>query len=168
MQLGSQSLSMLVATVALATAVVSLATSLLLTRSLSRKIGRISALTSALSSRAVRSFIKSTEAKRRVRKRYLVVKVIGEADKSSLNRLILESIRVLYGSAVSSLYGTRVIDFDSKSMTAVIRLRSDGRWAVLAAVGAVENISGGSIILIPLRMCGTLRKAREYARRLKC
>ncbi len=168
MQLSSSYSCIVVAAVAIVAAASSLAISLLTARSLSRRIRRIEALASALTSRAVRSFIKSANAKRRVRKRYLVVRVVGSVGRAELNNLLLNAVRTLYGSVASGVYGVRVVDFDQRSMTAIVRLRSDGRWAVLAAVGAVESVSKGSVALVPLRMCGTLRKAREYVRRLRC
>jgi len=131
---------------------------------------KVTLLASALGSRAVKAYVKAVEAReeRRERRRYLIVRLIhsGKLGKAELESLILNAYRKLYGSSRSSTAGLKVMDLDEGTGTAIIRFKAPRKWEILAALGAVENLSEGKVIVIPLRVSGTLRKAREYIKRL--
>lgn len=131
---------------------------------------KVTLLASALGSRAVKAYVKTVEAReeRRERRRYLIVRLIhsGKLGKAELESLILNAYGRLYGSSRSSTAGLKVMDLDEGTGTAIIRFKAPRKWEVLAALGAVENLSEGKVVVIPLRVSGTLRKAKEYVRRL--
>jgi len=131
---------------------------------------KMALLASALGSRAVKAYVKAVEARkeRRERRRYLIVRLVysGRLSKAELESLIRNAYEKLYGSSRSSTAGLKVVDIDERIGTAIIRFKAPRKWEILAALGAVENLSEGRVVVIPLRVSGTLRKAKEYARRL--
>jgi len=131
---------------------------------------KITLLTSALDSRAIKAYVKTVEARkeRRERRRYLTIRLVSsnKLSKAELESLLLHAYEKLYGSSRALTAGLKVIDLDERAGTAIVRFKAPRKWEILAALGAVENLSDGKVIAIPLRISGTLRKAREYVKKL--
>ena len=131
---------------------------------------KVTLLASALGSRAVKAYVKTVEARkeRGERRRYLIIRLIhsGRLGRVELESLLLNAYGKLFGSSRSSTAGLKVMDLDERTGTAIIRFKAPRKWEVLAALGAVENLSEGKVIAVPLRVSGTLRKAKEHVRRL--
>ncbi len=170
MSLSEGQLVIILALTSLILSVVSLIVVVFLYRHYRAVNSKVTLLASALGSRAVKAYVKTVEAReeRRERRRYLIVRLVysGKLSEAELESLLLNAYGKLYGSSRSSTAGLKVMDLDERTGTATIRFKAPRKWEVLAALGAVENLSEGRVVVIPLRVSGTLRKAKEYVRRL--
>jgi len=170
MSLSEGQLTTLLALTSLALSIVSLIVVALLYRHYRIVNSKVTLLASALGSRAVKAYVKTVEARkeRRERRRYLIIRLIysGKLGRVELESLLLNAYEKLFGSSRSSTAGLKVMDLDKRTGTAIIRFKAPRKWEVLAALGAVENLSEGKVIVVPLRVSGTLRKAKDHVRRL--
>ncbi len=160
--------TLLLASILLSIASVILATYSLL--SLNRLKSRTELLMSALRSRSMRSYIKSLESSVKGRKRYLIVRFVvsgKELSKSHVQELLTKSYISLFGGRGLSLSGIKVVDYLEGERIAIIKFRSIEKWRLLTALGGLERICNGRVIPIPIKSCGTLRKAMEHVRKLK-
>jgi len=170
MSSGEWQLVTVLALTALSLSAISLVIVLYLYRCCRGVNSRVTLLASALGSRAVKAYVKTVEAReeRRERRRYLVVRLIhaNKLGKAGLESLLLNAYEKLFGSSRTLTAGLKVIDLDEGAGTAIVRFKAQRKWEVLAALGAVENLSEGKVMVIPLRISGTLRKAKEYVKRM--
>ncbi len=124
----------------------------------------LSILKEALGGKAIKAYLKEIETrqKRKIVKRYLVMKVSPIIkDRKALEGILQESIRKLYGSAYLSLINPKVLYFNVRSGKAVVRFPNEFRWKVIASLSIASKEAGGPIT--PLRIAGTLRKAKKLA-----
>ncbi len=125
---------------------------------------RFDILVSALNSRTLKSYVKTVEArqKKKVVKRYLVVKALnGKLDGRRLNAFIRKAVASLYGAATVSLADPKVLYVNEDRGKYVVRFRSPYRWKLLVALGLLQKTKG--IIIVPVKITGTLDKARRLA-----
>ncbi len=163
-------LAIILASVSLALSVVSLIIVTFLYRHFRAINSKVALLATALDSRAVKTYVKTVEARKegRERRRYLIVRLVhpGKLSKAELESFLLNAYGRLYGTSRSLTAGLKVMDLDEGRSTAIIRFKAPRKWEVLAALGAVEKLSEGKVVVIPWRVSGTLRKAKEYVRKL--
>ncbi len=127
---------------------------------------KMDAVLDSLTSRTVRSVIKQadTKQKKRVRKRYLVVKIVrlGELRKEQLQKSIVNAITELFGATSVSMAQPQVLYVNQSTKKAVIRFRAPAKWKVISSLGLLE-VNGEIITAIPERTTGTFKKAKTYA-----
>ncbi|MCD6324288.1 MAG: hypothetical protein J7L55_04180 [Desulfurococcales archaeon] len=119
----------------------------------------------ALNGEALRAYLKGVEAreKRKFIKRYLVVKVPQNIkDRRQLQEILEDSIKKLYGPMYLSLINPQVIYFNLASGKAVIRFSNQFRWKLIASLSVTQKVVGGASI-IPVKIAGTLKKAKRLA-----
>jgi RNase P/RNase MRP subunit POP5 len=125
---------------------------------------RLDVLIAALNSKALKSYVKAVEARQKKKdvKRYLVVKALdGVFDRRRLSTYIRKAIASLYGTATVSLADPEVLYVNKDRGKFVVRFRSPYRWKLLVALGLLQKTEG--VILVPIRITGTLDKARRLA-----
>ena len=126
---------------------------------------RFKILSNALSSKAVRAYVKVSEAreKRKLSKRYMILKILGKpSDFKGIQRVVEEGISKLFGNSSVSLIQPRILYYNPTTAKAVLRFKASYKWRLIASLGLSEGLSS-SLILIPVKTTGTLRKARKYA-----
>ncbi len=138
---------------------------------------RLKIISAALSSKALKRFIKSIEERssKKIRRRYLVFEVLlhGEEvssantiDRVRLEDKIKDAFKELFGSLELSRSGISVVYFDHKEMKGVLRFKVSHRAKVLAALGYIKEINGTDAMIVPLGISGTLKKALAKLKKL--
>lgn len=127
---------------------------------------KMDAILGSLTSKTIRAVIKQadTKQKKRVRKRYLVVKIVrpGELRKEQLQKSIVNAITELFGATSVSMTQPQVLYVNQSTKKVVIRFRAPAKWKVISSLGLLE-VNGEIITAIPERTTGTFKKAKTYA-----
>ena len=105
---------------------------------------------------------------RKPRKRYLVFQVLSEKPLSK------DSVQEVFNRVFSEFFGLigggeanpKLVLYDEKSMRGVLRFVHTQRSKVLFALAMVSEITNGEVGFIPLKITGTLRKAKEIVKTL--
>ncbi len=153
-------ITLAVAAAALAISIASLAYVLMLRK-------RITALLSALDSRALRRYLRAVEARQRGRdrKRFIVFKLLAGKGlgKNELEGLVRMSFRQLFGTTALAVAGVSVAHYNPGKGVGVLRVRATHKNHAVLALAAIDALTDGEVIVQPLRTTGTLRKAMKYA-----
>ena len=137
---------------------------------------RLKLISAALSSKALKRFIKAIEERKskKIRRRYLVFEVLlhgnevsspNDIDKVRLEGKIKEAFKELFGSLELSRSGISLVYFDHKEMKGVLRFKAPYRAKVLVALGYIKEINGIDAVIVPLGISGTLKKALAKLRK---
>ncbi|MCD6084949.1 MAG: hypothetical protein J7J20_05350 [Desulfurococcales archaeon] len=129
----------------------------------------------AINSKAVRRFLKAVEEKRskRIRKRYLIFEVLVYGNEvnqwfslkgSEVENAIKKSFRELFGSLALSRSGIALVYFSDRDMKGVMRFKAPYRTKLITALGYVKEVNGVRVLVIPLGISGTLKKALSKLR----
>jgi len=103
------------------------------------------------------------------KKRYIITKTISReaVSKEKINYHIRKAVVALYGEPFLMLSRISLIFYDEESGIGIIRTSREGVEQVIASLHiAGKEDSEKKIILAPLKTAGTLKKAREIARKL--
>jgi len=106
---------------------------------------------------------------RKPKKRYIITKTISREaiSKEKINYHIRKAIAALYGEPFLMLSHASLIFYDEESGIGIIRTNREGIEQVIASLHiAGKEGSEKKFILAPLKTAGTLKKAREIARKL--
>ncbi len=96
------------------------------------------------------------------RRRYIAVMIVGEAsDKSSLEDAIREKVMELAGAVGLSMASPMVVEYNNEIGYAIIRTNHQCLDLVLAAIGLTRNVKGRDVLMVPLRVSGTVKGARR-------
>jgi len=127
--------------------------------------GKVSMFAEALNSKVVRAYVKASEArgKRKLSKRYMILKVLGNSSNiKEIQEIVEDGIIRLFGSSAISLIQPRILYYNPNTAKAILRFKASYKWKLIASLGLSEGLSN-TLILIPIRTTGTLKKARKYA-----
>ncbi len=126
---------------------------------------KVDVLTEALNSKVVKAYVKASEAKerRKLSKRYMILKVLGKSSSmKEIQEVVEEGISKLFGNSAISLIQPRILYYNANTGKAILRFRASYKWRLIASLGLSEGLSN-TLILVPARTTGTLKKARKYA-----
>ena len=103
------------------------------------------------------------EAKKKIRKRYIVFEVLGQ-ENISMNELdneIRRSIITLLGKKGIVEVGYKLIFYDESKCKGIIRSNNRGYKFLIGVLGLVRKIRDKNILIVPISIHGTLKKAYE-------
>jgi len=106
---------------------------------------------------------------RKPKKRYIITKTISREaiSKERINYHIRKAIATLYGEPFLMLSRASLIFYDEESGIGIIRTSRESVEQVIASFHiAGKEGSEKKFVLAPLKTAGTLKKAREVARKL--
>ncbi len=121
----------------------------------------------SIKARTLKSYIKSLEERKKVRRRYLVFEFISEEsiERHEFEELVKRYFKELFGSVELTKAGISVVILDKKICKGIIKFNSIYRSKILTALALLQIRNG--IIIHPLRTTGTLKKALRYAKLVK-
>ncbi len=118
--------------------------------------------------RIVERLSKRIEAKKRVRKRYIVFEVISECKLSSeeLSKEVSSKVMELLGRRGVAEIGYRFLFFDENLNMGIVRSTNRAYKLMIGILGLVRRISDCRVLIIPVSVHTTLNKAYEKIREL--
>jgi len=133
-------------------------------------------ISEALSGKALKRFVKAIEERKskKIRKRYLIFEILiygnevnpqYSMERAKVEGAIKESFRELFGSLALSRSGISLVYFNVKDMKGVLRFKAPYRTKIITALGYVKEINGVRVIVVPLGISGTLKKALSKLRK---
>ena len=141
------------------------ALSLVHSRRLSSMVRRHSKLLEALLNMADLS--KTIEKARKAaamkpRRRYIVFEVIpGDLDHAEVEAALNETLRKLVGIVGESSSRMKLLYFDKRRSRGIIRIRREHKYLALAVLGLTRSIAGRRVIVIPLAVTGSIKRAKR-------
>jgi len=105
---------------------------------------------------------------RKPRKRYLIFQVLAEntLSKNDVEKVFNKVFNEFFGILGGGEANPKLVLYDDKSMRGVLRFVHTQRSKVLFALAMVSEVTDGKIGFIPLKITGTLRKAKEIVKTL--
>ncbi|MEM2444817.1 MAG: Rpp14/Pop5 family protein [Sulfolobales archaeon] len=127
---------------------------------------RLGLITEAIKSKSIMKVVNTLKMGKRLRKRYMIFEVISEKEINSglLEYEIRASFRRLFGELHLARAALALQYFNSKSSIGVIKHSHIYRYKLLASLGVVRKVGDFKVMIIPLRITGTLKKALEYVK----
>ncbi len=112
---------------------------------------------------------KVVESKKKIRKRYIVIRVISQdkVTRKELDKAIRDTIRNIIG--VKGLADTNytLIDYDEQLGLGIIRSNNKMYKIVIGLLGMVRTIGNNTrALIIPISTHGTIKKAKEKIKSL--
>jgi len=106
---------------------------------------------------------------RRVRQRYLVIKVEGEEpfEEQDIRDAVWSAVLQLFGEYGASRAGLFLVEYDKQKEQGVLRCSHKALTMVQASVASVAKIKDKPVALHVLRISGTLRALRRKRRVLR-
>ncbi len=103
------------------------------------------------------------KAAARPKRRYIVFEAFSEGplDAGRLESALKEAFSRLFGEAALAASGLSLIDFNPETMRGVVRVRRDYKIHALAAMAALRRVDGRRVMIAPLAVSGTLKRARR-------
>jgi len=100
---------------------------------------------------------------RNVRRRYLALKVNGEADitQFELNRAISDKIHLLYGVKGAAETDYRMIEYNQQNRQGIIRCKHDKLTETKAALAHITAIKGATVSIHVVTVSGTIKSLRK-------
>ncbi len=151
-------------TTILLSVILSTASALLLTlyyteRVWRRRLGFI--LSSLRTYRDLRRVVARTS--RRPRRRYIVFEVLtsGNIGQGSLEEAIKDQVRRVLGASGLVGSGVDLIQYDEARRRGILRVRSDYKYSIIGILGLVRNVDGARVLIIPLAVTGSIKRARR-------
>ncbi len=120
--------------------------------------------TKVLSSKTLKTYMSRLEARRKLRKRYLIVKLVStqKFTHKELQELLDKYYAYLHGKISLSKAQPKIVYINFKNNTLVVRFRAPFKWNVISSLAMFE-INKHVEAVIPLRTTSTLKKAKKYA-----
>lgn len=106
---------------------------------------------------------------RRIRKRYVVFATVCEerVRSSELKDAVSAKFKELFSESTYYKASPQLLFFDENTERGVYRVAHLYVDYFIVALGLVKTVENKRCVIVPLRTTGTLRKARELARKLK-
>ncbi|MCE4611166.1 MAG: hypothetical protein F7B17_04250 [Desulfurococcales archaeon] len=99
----------------------------------------------------------------RPKRRYIVFEVLSEGPLES--RVMEDALRrefaMLFGKTALAASGLSLVDFNPKTMRGVVRVRREFKVHALAAMGALRSVGNVRVMIVPIAVSGTLKRARR-------
>ncbi len=109
--------------------------------------------------------VKSAVARlsQRPRRRYIVFEVMseGDLDEPDLARAIATTARRVLGEAGYVESGIRLILYNKSSNRGILRVNHTYKYRVLGVLGLVRRVRGRKVMIIPLGVTGSVKRARR-------
>jgi ribonuclease P/MRP protein subunit POP5 len=105
----------------------------------------------------------------KAKKRYVVFATICEerVSEREIEEAIRNNLVKHFGVDIYRKASPRIILYDIESGRGVIRVLHTCTNHLIATIGLVKQVGKTRCLIIPIRTTGTLKKAREYIRKLK-
>jgi len=102
--------------------------------------------------------------KKRVRRRYVVFEVVtsSEVSEEDVRAAIDGSFKRLFGEVGYASVEPKLIFYDKIARRGILRVRSTGLQSLMAALSVIRKVGSAEAMVVPLRVSGTIRKARKY------
>jgi len=102
--------------------------------------------------------------KKRVRRRYVVFEVVtsSEVSEEDVRAAIDGSFKRLFGEVGYTSVEPKLIFYDKIARRGILRVRSTGLQSLMAALSVIRKVGSAEAMVVPLRVSGTIRKARKY------
>ncbi len=99
----------------------------------------------------------------RPRRRYIVFEVMseGDLDEPDLARAIASTARRVLGEAGYVESGIRLILYNKSSSRGILRVNHTYKYRVLGVLGLVRKVKGYRVVIIPLGVTGSVKRARR-------
>lgn len=100
---------------------------------------------------------------RRPRARYVVFEVIpaNAVDAGSLEEAVMGVARGLWGLTGLAEAGLRVVDYSPATGRGILRVRREYKHVALATLGLLRRVGEARILVIPLAVTGSVKRARR-------
>ena len=107
------------------------------------------------------------KAGRRPRRRYIVFEIITSTtlSREDVEKAINDTFRKLYGTVGASMTMLRLVDYDEVSRRGILRVRGEYKYWVLTTLALIREIAGVRVLVLPLAVHGTVRRARKRLHR---
>lgn len=101
---------------------------------------------------------------KKLRKRYVVFATLCEnkVGYNDVDNAIKEAFLKLYGELTMQKASPRLLLFDEKKQRGIVRVLHLYTDHFIALLGYVKKIGNTNCVLIPLKVTGTVKKARKY------
>ena len=103
------------------------------------------------------------EAKKKIRKRYIVFEVLGQGNinMNELDNEIRKNIVALLGRKGIVEVGYKLVFYDESKRKGIIRSNNRAYKFLIGILGLVRKIGNKGILIVPISIHGTLKKAYE-------
>ena len=103
------------------------------------------------------------EAKKKIRKRYIVFEVLGQGNinMNELDNEIRKNIVALLGRKGIVEVGYKLVFYDESQRKGIIRSNNRAYKFLIGILGLVRKIGNKNILIVPISIHGTLKKAYE-------
>jgi len=120
--------------------------------------------TKVLSSKTLKTYINKLESKKKLRKRYLIVRLVSTRKHThkELQELLEKYYTHLHGKISLSKAQPKIVYIDFKNNTLIVRFRAPFKWSVISSLAMLE-VNKHVDAVIPLKTTSTLKKAKKYA-----
>lgn len=97
------------------------------------------------------------------KRRYIVFEVLSEGslEARALEEALRREFSRLFGEVALAASGLSLADFNPETMRGVVRVRREFKVHALAAMGALRSIEGVRVMVTPIAVSGTLKRARR-------
>ncbi len=119
----------------------------------------------AISEKALRKAVRL--ASKKPKRRYIVFEVLSAepVDESLIERSVIDLFRALYGEIALSDSRLKLVDYDSSINRGIFSIRREYKHHALAVLGLIRRINGREVMLMPIAVSGTLKRARKRLER---
>lgn len=113
--------------------------------------------------------VATEERVKKIRKRYVVFATVCEEKVSyeEVSNTLRNAFMKLYGEVITQKASPKVLIFDEEKQRGIARVSHLYVDFFIASLGFVKEIGNHRCILIPLKVTGTIKKARKYLDMLK-
>ena len=96
------------------------------------------------------------------KRRYIVFEIIpGNLDYAEVEAALNEALRKLVGIVGESSSRMKLLYFDKRRSRGIIRVRREYKYLALAVLGLTRSIAGRRVIVIPLAVTGSIKRAKQ-------
>ncbi len=125
---------------------------------------KLKMLTNAVSSKLIIKVLNTLKSKRKLRKRYIVFEVLSSKSvgKGELEQEVRNTFKKIFGDIHLARASISLSYYDENLNIGVIKFTHIYKYKVLASLGVVKSVRDTKVLIIPLRITGSLRKALKY------
>lgn len=119
--------------------------------------------------KAIREKISAEKRVKKLRKRYVVFAAVCEekVGHNDVASALRDTFVKLYGELTTQKGSPRVLIFDEEKQRGIARISHLHVDLLVASLGFIKRVGSTKCILIPLKVTGTIKKARKYLDTLK-
>lgn len=96
------------------------------------------------------------------KRRYIVFEIIpGNLDYAEVEAALNEALRKLVGIVGESSSRMKLLYFDKRRSRGIIGVRREYKYLALAVLGLTRSIAGRRVVVIPLAVTGSIKRAKQ-------